>query len=254
MWILFSPSEKKCLKHKYEVEFKGDFCENLLAKDALREILVGYQNFLQKESEEKIKKLFGKKKLDLESLSACQNLFNSPLLSAILRYEGVAYEALDFKNLNTSEQEYLYKNVLIFSNLFGLLRADDKIPYYDLMQGEKFYSFDTKKFYKENENPFKQHLGKDKEILDLRAGFYQKCLEFDKNYTLLEPIFIKNNKVVSHYAKHYRGVLLKECAKNKVDCLLGLEDLEIEGLKRLKKETMQEKKGAKRIQFFYEVL
>ena len=254
MWILFSPSEKKCLKHKCEVEFQEDFYENLLAKDTLQEVLKSYQSFLQKESEEKIKKLFGKKKLDLESLSACQNLFNTPLLSAILRYGGVAYEALDFQSLSKNAQEYLYEKVLIFSNLFLLLRASDKIPYYDLMQGEKFYNFDTKKFYKQNEGIFKNFLGDENEILDLRAGFYQKCLEFDEKYTILEPIFIKGGKVVSHYAKHYRGILLRECAKEKIECLAHFEDLEIKGLKKLRKESTQEKKGARKIQLFYDVL
>ena len=100
-----------------------------------------------------------------------------------------------------------------------------------------FLDFDTKNFYKQNRADFLNFLNKEKEILDLRAGFYQKCLELPQDFIIYEPIFLKNSKVVSHYAKHYRGILLKECAKSQLQSLNDLKNLEIQGLKLLNIDT-----------------
>ncbi|CAM2836520.1 YaaA family protein [Helicobacter burdigaliensis] len=245
MWIFFSPSEKKLLTSAQETKNKGEFYKEILSK-GLKEALEEYVKFLQTESEAKIAKSFGVKKIDLEELSKAQNLFNAPLLEAILRYCGVAFVALDYQNLPKNAQEYIKKRVLIFSNLFGILRAGDKIPYYDLKQGEGFYDFNTKKFYAKSVEIYREFLKSQKEILDLRAGFYQQCFKIfdvlDKEEVLVyEPVFIKNQKVVSHYAKHYRGILLKECAKAQLQVLRDLQDLQIDGLELVKIEREEQK-------------
>ena len=236
MWFLFSPSEKKHLHHPKETLNTTRFYDNFLAQN-LQEVLEKYASYLQTSNDYAIQKLFGTKHIPLEELALAQNILNSPIVDSILRYSGVAYKALDFLALNTKEQNYLKQRVLIFSNLFGILRAEDKIPYYDLKQGEGFLDFDTKNFYKQNRANFLNFLNKEKEILDLRAGFYQKCLELSQDFIIYEPIFLKNSKVVSHYAKHYRGILLKECAKSQLQSLNDLKNLEIQGLKLLNIDT-----------------
>jgi hypothetical protein len=42
--------------------------------------------------------------------------------------------------------------------------------------------------------------------------------------------FLKNGKSVSHWAKAYRGIVLREIAKNNVDSLESFRALEIENL------------------------
>lgn len=261
MWILFSPSEKKCLKHKKEQRIKKEsqgeqFYQNFICRNGLDETLKAYIGLLQGGKEAEIKQIFGVKNIVLEELALAQNLMDSPLLPAVLRYVGVAFESLDFEHLSKESQDYLNQHLLIFSNLFGLLRANDRIPYYDLKQGERFQwksvEFETKKFYVNNahwiweylanyqvkESHTSKNLGNSLEFLDLRAGFYQKCLTLDKaatffhccNILVYEPNFIKNGKVISHYAKHYRGILLRVCAQEKLTHLEDLENLYIEAL------------------------
>lgn len=251
MWFLFSPSEKKYLHHISEIPSKEGFFKNFLAQN-LQAVLQQYTHYLKTSNESSLQKLFGTKQIILEELALAQNLFTSPLLDSILRYNGVAYNALNFETLDKKSQSYLKERVLIFSNLFGILRADDKIPYYDLKQGEGFLNFETKKLYRDNQEIFLQFLKKDKEVLDLRAGFYQKCLELPEEFLIYEPLFIKNGKVVSHYAKHYRGILLRECAKKTLASLKDLENMEIQGLRLLEIQTKPYKKSQK-IFLTYEV-
>ena len=61
----------------------------------------------------------------------------------------------------------------------------------------------------------------------------------------LRDNLIKNGKVISHYAKHYRGILLRECAKNTLASLEDLENMEIQGLKLLEIQTKPYKKSQK---------
>lgn len=275
MWILFSPSEKKCLECKKAYQAKKEtFYQNFICNIGLDEALKAYIRVLQCGKESEIKQMFGVRNIDLEELAVAQNLMQSPLLPAVLRYIGVAFSALDFEHLESYARDYLNEHLLIFSNLFGLLRAEDKIPYYDLKQGEGFkdtnLTFSTKQLYAKNsENIWKfllQNYPTDTkrqnkeslEILDLRAGFYQKCFDLSKIPTALkinellvyEPNFIKNGKVVSHYAKHYRGVLLRMCAKEELKCLQDLSSLYIEGLELESMQTIQDKK-MKRIVLTY---
>jgi cytoplasmic iron level regulating protein YaaA (DUF328/UPF0246 family) len=61
--------------------------------------------------------------------------------------------------------------------------------------------------------------------------------------------FLKNNKVVSHWAKAYRGIILKEIAKNNVNTIDELLKLEIQNL--IIKEI---KKIGKKKEIVYEII
>ncbi len=66
------------------------------------------------------------------------------------------------------------------------------------------------------------------DILDLRAGYYDKFYKLTKPYTTLK--FLKGGKTVSHWAKAYRGLVLRELAKNNISSMEEFMSLEIEGL------------------------
>ena len=51
---------------------------------------------------------------------------------------------MSYNNLEKSSQKYIDDNVLIFSNLFGVLKASDVIPDYKLKQGESFYDLELR--------------------------------------------------------------------------------------------------------------
>ncbi|MCX6052585.1 MAG: YaaA family protein [Campylobacterales bacterium] len=219
--ILFSPSEGK----------KSGGCEEkkelLGSNKAREEILNAYMNILNTHNEEEISKLFGFKKFTDCKPYIC-NLFSSPVMCAIERYQGVAYDYLEFDSLHEKAQEYLKKNTIIFSNLYGPLLGGDTIANYKVQQGNSIGTFAPDKFYSERFTyQLDLFLAKD-DILDLRAGYYDKFYKVTKPYTTLK--FLKDGKVVSHWAKAYRGLVLREIAKHNINSMAEFMALEIEGL------------------------
>ena len=219
--ILFSPSEGKN-------SGGTDLKQSLLgALNARGEILNTYNEIVQSGNEEAIKNLFGIKKF-----SACQpyitDIFSSDLMPAIERYQGVAYDYLEYKEQDKQTQEYLQKNTIIFSNLYGPIFGGDAIANYKVKQGNSIGDILPEKFYKERFSYQLDLLLGNDEILDLRAGYYDKFYKVTKPYTTLK--FLKDGKTVSHWAKAYRGIVLRELAKNKISSIEAFMSLEIEGL------------------------
>ncbi len=136
-------------------------------------------------------------------------------------------------------QQYIDTHVILFSNLFGPLRASDLIPEYRLKQGEAVADIKTEKFYHEHSAQLMESYLAEDEILDLRAGFYDKFYKPTKPYTTLK--FIKEGKVVSHWAKAYRGIVLREIAKAGIETLEDFMKLPIEGLNIKEIQTKKNK-------------
>ncbi len=149
-------------------------------------------------------------------------------MCAIERYDGVAYEYLDFDSLYEKAKEYLKLNILIFSNLYGPILGGDTIANYKVKQGSDIGKFVPDKFYKQRFSYQLDLYLATSEILDLRAGYYDKFYEVKKPYTTLK--FLKEGKVVSHWAKAYRGLILRAAAKNDINSIKEFAALEIEGL------------------------
>ena len=221
LYILFSPSEGK--------NFGGDYAPLKLlgGNDSREEILRTYNDIVLGDDKESIQKLFGFKKFD-ECEPYIADLFNAPTLKAIERYSGVAYDYLKYAQLNNQEQNYIDEHTLIFSNLFGPIKADDRIPVYKVKQGNAIGDIKPEHYYKERFTYQLDLLLGDAEILDLRAGYYEKFYKTKRPYTTLK--FLKNGKTVSHWAKAYRGIVLREMAKANVSTLAELQNLELPSL------------------------
>ncbi|WP_323589602.1 peroxide stress protein YaaA [Aliarcobacter butzleri] len=123
MKILFSPSETKNSGGLNKSFDNSSFIFPELYSFR-EEILNKYNNFIKTASKTQLEKLFGTKKDEIIN-SYKKDIFQSPIMKAILRYEGVAYDYLEYKVLDKNEQKYIDENVLIFSNLFGVLKASD---------------------------------------------------------------------------------------------------------------------------------
>ncbi|WP_428738360.1 YaaA family protein [Sulfurimonas sp.] len=219
--ILFSPSEGK--------NSGGDAKQKDIfgATSAREEILNRYNQIVNGTDEEKIKELFGFKKFE-DCKPYIEDIFNSALMSAIKRYDGVAYDYLKYNALDQDAKNYLKENTIIFSNLFGPLLGGDPIPNYKVKQGNPIGDIEPDKFYKDRFSyQLDLYLG-NSDILDLRAGYYDKFYKTVKPYTTLK--FLKNGKTVSHWAKAYRGIVLREIAKTRVSSLEEFNKLEIENL------------------------
>ena len=204
--ILFSPSEGK---NKGGNETKKELFGSDKARD---EILNAYNQLITKKDTNELEKLFGiKNKNEYEPYLS--GLDNSQLMCAIERYSGVAYEYLAFETLDKDAQTYLRKYVLIFSNLYGPLLGGDTIANYKVHQGVAIADIAPEKYYKDRFSYQLDLYLSDKEILDLRAGYYEKFY-----------------KTVSHWAKAYRGIVLREIAKHNICSLEEFHKLDIQGL------------------------
>lgn len=228
MKILFSPSEGKNSTKIISKEDSFDFLDTLaVGGEELKQNVFRYIEILSSE-DSVLCKLFGSKNLNsksiLDEMSLCSNMGKSSRIEAIRLYDGVAYKALDFSHLSSNSQEYIFKNVLIFSNLFGMVRADDGLPFYKYNQNFKYNDFGLAQLYKKLTPKIDRYL-QDEKILDLRAEIYIKAYEIKGEHTRVE--FLKNGKKVSHYAKYYRGIYLKELSEKQSD---NLEDMQIKDL------------------------
>jgi len=242
MKILLAPSETKMSGGE------GSFAPESLLFDSLAPIrsalLDEYMEILKSADLSALSKMFGLKRE--ADIMACKNknTMNAPVMKAIERYTGVAFDYLDYPSLDRKAQEYIDSNVLLFSNLLGPIRADDMIPEYRLKQGESVGGSRVEKLYREHSADLLEAYLEEEEILDLRAGFYDKFYKPKKAYTTLK--FIKNGKVVSHWAKAYRGIVLKEIAKADIETLDAFSKLPLPNLSLIE---IQQKRNRQEIIF-----
>lgn len=226
MIILFAPSEgKRSGGNASSLSSTSLIFTDLYEKR--REVIKKYENVIHTGNYDELKELFGLK--DEKEFDRYKILFDTaPTMKAIERYDGVSYDYLAYHELSQPEQAYIDRNVILFSNLFGPIRASDNIPDYKLKQGSTIDSMAAEKFYKKYFTDSLNKLIGDQEVIDLRAGFY------DKFYTCSTPAltlkFLKEGKVVSHWAKAYRGIVLKTIAKSQIDSHNDFKKMRIDGL------------------------
>jgi len=237
--ILFSPSEAKTFDKIYEKINLNDFIfhEKYQARKTALNI---YQKFLKTAKKDELKKLFGVKDEKLLQIYADADIFDDKTQYAIHRYCGVGYEYLEYDSLDSDSKRYIDEHMLIFSNLFGPIAPKDKIPLYKLKQGEKIEGFSFENHYK---NEFKNLLDKyleDKSIVDLRAAFYDKFYKPKKEYISFK--FLKNGKILSHWAKAYRGTVAREIALHKAQNEEDLMNIDFKTLKILDIKKIKNKK------------
>ena len=237
MKILLAPSETKQSGGEHPFDLGTLLFKPLLPHR--QKLLHTYTNIIQQGDMTLLSAMFGLKK-ESDILKYTKDLVHEPAMKAIERYTGVAFDYLDYPSLDQAAQTYIDSHVILCSNLFGFLRADDLIPEYRLKQGAAVGEIKVEKFYREHGAPLMEAYLADEDILDLRAGFYDKFYKPAKPYTTLK--FIKGGKVVSHWAKAYRGIVLREIAKAGIDSIdaflkLPIPHLQIEEIQQTKNRT-----------------
>jgi len=227
MKILFSPSEAKFKGGELVSIVKENYIFPELFSKRL-EMVKLYNEYVLSASNDELIALFGTKKQEvIEHYKT--DIFKAPTKKVIERYDGVAYDYLNYGTLSKKEQTYIDKSVIIFSNLFGAVYAGDKgLPDYKLKQGQKIGEVSCEKFYKKHFSDVLEGLLQKEEYLDLRAGFYTKFYKPTSPYTTLK--FLKEGKVVSHWAKAYRGVVLRSVAQNNIKTIDAFMIMKIENL------------------------
>lgn len=207
MKILFSPSETKTHKAFLPHINEKSFIFSHLYEKRM-EVIQRYQVILKKQDIPTLSALFGIKDTQKCLALAHINLYKALTCKAIERYDGVAYDYLQYATLPLEAQNFIDNHLLIFSNLFGPLLGGENIPEYKLSQGETLEGFKPEVFYKEVFSHSLDVMLEDEFIVDLRAGFYEKFYTIKKPFVTAK--FLKNGKVVSHFAKAYRGQMARQ--------------------------------------------
>ena len=232
--VLFSLSEGKRHGGSLPALQSGGI---LFGLDPRNEILEAYRSIVLADDPERYLLLFGLKK-EADAEPYLLDILTAPTLPALERYDGVAYEYLDAASLDGDALAYLGLNLIIFSNLFGPLRGSDAIPDYKLKQGNQVGGIAPESYYRTRFQENLDELLGDRQILDLRAGYYDKFYKPGKTVTTMK--FIKDGKVVSHWAKAYRGIVLRHQAQHRFQTTEALLASDIPGL-RIKE--IQQKRG-----------
>ncbi|MGB3304068.1 peroxide stress protein YaaA [Gordonia sp. (in: high G+C Gram-positive bacteria)] len=144
------------------------------------------------------------------------DLWDAPTRSAITRYTGVLYDALDYPGMTRATKTKAGDRLMIGSALFGVVGANDLIPAYRLSGGSKLPGFGTLgALWKPSLSPALDSI--DDFVVDLRSGVYQKLGPVDAavTATVVTEFPDGSRKVVSHFNKHYKGLVAAELVRTR---------------------------------------
>lgn len=145
-------------------------------------------------------------------------LRTSPTLPAILRYTGVLYDALDVGSLRPAEAARATARLAVGSALFGLLRADDRIPAYRLSATSKLPgrpSLTTR--WRPALESVLADLAKAELVVDLRSGSYAALgrVPCAVRVDVLAEHPDGRRTVVTHFNKAHKGRLARALAASR---------------------------------------
>ena len=143
-----------------------------------------------------------------------RHLRELPVAPALQVYTGVLYDALDAASLTPAARERAGRDVVIASALWGAIAATDRIPAYRLSMGAKIAPKGSlAAWWKGELSPVLEARAADELIIDCRSGGYQAAWPAPAEQTVLIRAERESpdgtRKVVSHMAKHYRGLITR---------------------------------------------
>ncbi|MGO3325195.1 YaaA family protein [Gordonia sp. (in: high G+C Gram-positive bacteria)] len=152
----------------------------------------------------------------IAEVSRNAELWTAPTRPAITRYTGVLYDALDYPAMTRASKTKAADRLMIGSALFGVVSAADLIPAYRLSGGSKLPGFGTLgSVWKPVLSPSLDAI--DDFVVDLRSGVYQKLGPVDGavTATVVTEYADGSRKVVSHFNKHYKGLVAHELVRTR---------------------------------------
>jgi hypothetical protein len=155
-----------------------------------------------------------------------QDVFNSKCVPAIKRYTGVVYNHIEWITLSTKAKNYMKKNIIIFSGLFGLLAPDTLIPDYKL----KMNVLSLKSLW----GPIISDYLKNEDIIfDLLPQVHRKVYIPNKNTIQID--FLVQNKgktsAAGHFGKAVKGQFIRFLATNQITKIKDFKKFEYDGFK-----------------------
>lgn len=164
-----------------------------------------------------------------ELLDSNTTIWTSPTSPAIEIYDGVLFDALDFKSLSSASKQRAFESLLITSAAFGLLGAGDFIPAYRLSASSKLLKNATLSAYW---NRALSTIDIDEDlIIDLRSGVYENFWSSHEaeNYLRIKIMELDSRtgrkQAVSHFNKATKGKIAREFVQTRKN-LRTHEDIE----------------------------
>jgi hypothetical protein len=137
----------------------------------------------------------------------------SPTMSAIERYTGVLYDAIDIASLDASARDFLERHVVIHSALFGLVRAVDPIPAYRFSHDTRIPGISLSKVWRNaNAAVLDAESGL---VLDLRSESYVHLGPASDRAVFLRVVSDDGRgrrRALNHFNKHGKGELVRALA------------------------------------------
>ena len=133
-------------------------------------------------------------------------LLSSPVMPAIERYTGVIYDALDAAGLSPAARAFASDHLAIGSALFGLLRADDRIPAYRLSHDSRLPGIGLGKLWRAGVQAELQT--RPGLILDLRSEAYASLGRAPQGSFYVRVLSEGpdgRRTALSHFNKHAKG-------------------------------------------------
>ena len=139
-------------------------------------------------------------------------LHTAPTMPAIDRYTGVLYDALDVGSLRGAAAARSRSRLAVVSALFGLVRADDRIPAYRLSANSRLPGRPTLAArWRPSLEPVLAAIAEHELVVDLRSGSYAALAAVPGAVTVevLAEHADGRRTVVSHFNKAHKGRLAR---------------------------------------------
>jgi cytoplasmic iron level regulating protein YaaA (DUF328/UPF0246 family) len=140
-------------------------------------------------------------------------LDTAPAAPAHNIYSGVLYDALDYGSMTPSQRQRAEDHIVIVSALWGAIRFGDRIPAYRLsMSVDLPGAGKLAPFWKRHlEEPLRRH-SEGSLVVDCRSSSYASAWTAPAGRTVSVNVLKEaggRRTVVSHFAKHTRGELVR---------------------------------------------
>lgn len=156
-----------------------------------------------------------------------RRLRESPTMSAIDRYTGVLFDALDSPTLDDHARAYAARHVVVHSALFGLLGAGDRIPAYRLSHDSRLPGLRLRRLWRE---PIAAELeAVEGLVVDLRSEGY---IELGPAPVRRDAVFVRvvsvdesgRRRALNHFNKRTKGLFTRALLEDRPE-LGDREDL-----------------------------
>lgn len=219
MKIIFSPTKEFNLDNKINKNWNiSDYTQNII-------------NILKKLSDKELKDNLKINDSILNKVKEYISDFDTnKSYEALYMYNGLSFRNLEASSLKDESIDYLNKNLIILSTLYGPISPNTRIKPYrlDFQSRLKIYNQSLNKYWK---TPFNDAFSERETILNLASDEFSGLLYRNK-FNFIDFKFYeydsKNDKLKSHstISKKARGLMLRYLAYNKIEDLNLIKNFE----------------------------